>query len=74
MTGRVRQASTASMGTNSSTKLGETTVVVFPEWREALAAARMSATAERARSAEIIAFLSVCKAQRAPATVALVRR
>ncbi len=73
VTGEPGQSSTAGMDTNSEAVVRETTVVSFPEWRQELAAAGLPvAEAERHRC-EIGAFLQVCRARRAPATVPLVR-
>lgn len=48
--------------------------VSFPEWKQALAAAGLSAAAETAYRREIISFLKHCKTQHVPATVLLAKQ
>lgn len=48
--------------------------VSFPEWKQALATAGLSAAAEEAYRREIISFLKHCKTQHVPATVMLAKQ
>jgi integron integrase len=52
----------------------DNTPVSFPDWKQALAKAGLSAAGESAYQREIITFLKHCKTQQAPATVLLAKQ